>query len=442
MKSLILQALDKLEIGEYRIVEKNRKSAELFFIKKTLDMKRAKNVTTYDVTVFVDFEKNDKKCKGQAAVSVFPGMTFDEIVRTLESAKLAASYVANPAYTLPGPELNAKLATDFGLEDDGNAFIEMKSNLLEHSMEDDCRIMAEALFAEDTCEDVWLNSAELFIYDTTVHILTSNGIDAGYRKARVWGEFVAQCKEPQDVETYKSFEYDALDTEALKAKVKKTLEYTRARAQARKAPASGNYRVILSDEYMSTLFEFYSGKADASYIYAGYSNYEKGKDVQKSEGHETVSGDRLSVTYKASTPYSSEGIRLCDRELIADGILKTVTGSARFASYLGIEPTGEFNAVKVACGSTSVEEMKRKPYLHVVNFSDFQMDDFTGHFGGEIRLAFLYDGETVIPVTGGSVNGNWFDVQGRLTLSSESVIEKGYEGPLAVCMEDIPVAGE
>ena len=63
----------------------------------------------------------------------------------------------------------------------------------------------------------------------------------------------------------------------------------------------------------------------------------------------------------------------------------------------------------------------------------------------ELKIVDKYetpDGETVIPVTGGSVNGNWFDVQGRLTLSSESVIEKGYEGPLAVCMEDIPVAGE
>lgn len=442
MKDIILQALEKLGIGEYRIIESNKKSAELFFVKKTLDMKRAKEVTKYEVTVFVDFEKNDKKCKGQSAVSIFPGMTHDEIVKSLEGAKLAASYVPNPTYALPTPELNAKIAAEAGLEDNGNGFIEMKSDLLEHTMEDNCRIMAEALFAEDTNEDVWLNSAELFIYDDTVNILTSTGINAGYRKARVWGEFVAQCKKPQDVETYKSFEYDALDTEALRAKVRRTLEYTRARAQAKKAPATGSYRVILSDEYMSTLFDFYSGKADASYLYAGYSNYEKGKDVQKSEGHEEVTGDRISITYKAGTPYSGEGIRLRDREMIDKGILKTITGGARFASYLNIEPTGNYDAIKVACGSTSVEEMKKKPYLHVVNFSDFQMDDFTGHFGGEIRLAFLYDGKTVTPVTGGSVNGNWFDVQGNLQFSSESQVEKGYEGPLAVCMEDIPVAGE
>lgn len=439
---MILQALKQLGISEYRIIESNKKSAEMFFIKKTLDMKRAKEVTKYDVTVFVDFTKNDKQCKGQASVSIFPGTTPDEIVKSLEGAKLAASYVPNPTYMVPTPELNAKIAKDAGLPDNGNEFIEMKSELLRNTMEENCRIMAEALFAEDTNEDVWLNSAELFIYDTTVRFISSNGIDAGYRKAHIWGEFVAQCKEPQDVETYKSFEYEALDTEALKAKVRKTLEYTRARAQAKKAPATGNYRVILSDEYMSTLFNFYQGKADASYIYAGYSNYEKGKDVQKSEGHEEVTGDRLSVTYKADAPFSSEGIRLRDRKLIDKGILETVTGTARFASYLGIEPTGDYIDIEVTCGSTSVEEMKKRPYLHVVNFSDFQMDDFTGHFGGEIRLAFLFDGKTVTPVTGGSVNGNWFDVQGKLTLSSESQVEKGYEGPLAVCMEDIPVAGE
>ena len=53
-----------------------------------------------------------------------------------------------------------------------------------------------------------------------------------------------------------------------------------------------------------------------------------------------------------------------------------------------------------------MEELKTGPYLHVVRFSDFQMDSFSGHFSGEIRLAYWCDGENVIPVTGGAVNGS------------------------------------
>ena len=427
MIKTITAALKAAGIREFLITTTTEKSAELFFIKKTLDMKRAKEVTKYDVTVYVDFRKNDRDCKGRSSVSIFPGMSAEEVEKAITTAKLAASYVANPTYELPGP-------TD-------NKFIEMPSDMLGHTLEEDCRIMSEALFAEDTAEDVFLNSAELFVYDNTVRLLSSNGIDAGYRKCSISGEFVAQCKTPLDVETYKDFSYDCLDTEALKDRVRRTLEYTRARAQAKQAPATGSYRLILSDDYVATLFNFYREKADASYLYAGYSNYETGRDVQQSEGHENVSGDRLTVDLIADVPYGAEGIRMKDRSFMEKGILKTITGNARFASYLNIEPTGQYSKIKVECGSTSVEEMKRKPYLEVVNFSDFQMDAFTGHFGGEIRLAFLCDGEQVIPVTGGSVNGSWLDVQGALTLSSDRQSGMYFDGPAAICIENIPVAG-
>ncbi|MCM1065926.1 MAG: TldD/PmbA family protein, partial [Eubacterium sp.] len=64
-----------------------------------------------------------------------------------------------------------------------------------------------------------------------------------------------------------------------------------------------------------------------------------------------------------------------------------------------------------------------------------------GHFGGEIRLAFLYDGEKVIPVTGGSVNGNILEAQKGLVFSRETQTEGIFEGPMAVSMEHINVAG-
>jgi len=55
--------------------------------------------------------------------------------------------------------------------------------------------------------------------------------------------------------------------------------------------------------------------------------------------------------------------------------------------------------------------MKKEPYLYVVSFSDFSMDSLSGYFGGEIRLAYLFDGEKVTPVTGGSVSGNLLELQ-------------------------------
>ena len=85
--------------------------------------------------------------------------------------------------------------------------------------------------------------------------------------------------------------------------------------------------------------------------------------------------------------------------------------------------------------------MRSEPYLEVVNFSDFQMSAETGNFGGEIRLAFLYDGEKVTPITGGSINGNILEAQKHLVFSKEMQTEKDFEGPKAVCVGKVNVAG-
>jgi hypothetical protein len=69
------------------------------------------------------------------------------------------------------------------------------------------------------------------------------------------------------------------------------------------------------------------------------------------------------------------------------------------------------------------------------------MDIMTGHFGGEIRLAFLYDGEKVTPVTGGSVNGSILAVQANMLFSKERYQNDEYEGPYAVRIEGVDVAG-
>ena len=92
-------------------------------------------------------------------------------------------------------------------------------------------------------------------------------------------------------------------------------------------------------------------------------------------------------------------------------------------------------------GSRTLEELKSIAYLHIVSFSDFQMDAFSGHFGGEIRLAFLYDGEKVTPVTGGSVNGSILEAQGHMFFSRERYRDENYEGPFAVRIEGVKVAG-
>ncbi|MBP5533177.1 MAG: hypothetical protein J6X68_04345, partial [Lachnospiraceae bacterium] len=285
MKEKILASLKRLNIEEYTLNITSYKSAQMFFIKKSLDTKRAENTITYNVNVYRKFEKDGKEMKGNSSVFIYNGMTDDEIDTALNRAYLAASFVCNPTYEL--------------MECTENKFTTMESDLFNYTLEECCEKTAEALFAEDNRSDVFINSAEVFVYEYNAEIITSTGIDSGYTKRKISGEFVAQCKAPQDVETYKDFEYNSLDTEALKSKVSKTLEYTLDRAKATEAPKAGKYRVIISDSYVNDIFEYYKGRAQVGYIYAGYSTFEVGQNVQalNAEGeYAEIKGDKVSMT--------------------------------------------------------------------------------------------------------------------------------------------------
>lgn len=93
-------------------------------------------------------------------------------------------------------------------------------------------------------------------------------------------------------------------------------------------------------------------------------------------------------------------------------------------------------------GTLGLEQMKSGRVLHVVSFSDFNMNSMSGHFAGEIRLAYLYDNGKVSLVTGGSINGSLIEAQGSMVFSKERYESSLYSGPYAVLIKEIPVSGE
>ncbi len=423
MINRIIELIKKNNIDTWLITQANKESMELFFVKKEMVMRRIKKVTDVSATIFNDFEKDGQKMRGSTIINFAPGLTDEEISEKLKSAYYAASFVNNAYYDFPA-----------GVKDTS---AKSSGSLFDNSREENARLMTAALFIEDNNPSAYLNSAEMFVNESKVNIKSSFGTDVSYTKRSVTGEFVTQCKEPQDVETYQDFYYEDLKTEALAAKVKNALEMSRDRALATNAPKAGKYRVILSGQYVKTIMEYYMDRSTSSMVYPKYSNYQVGDDVQG----ENITGDLLNIDIIADTPYSSEGIPMKDRTLISNGTLKLIHGNVRFGYYIGIEPIGYYDSIRIPAGKTSLENMKQQPYLHIVNFSDFQMDSLTGYFGGEIRLAYLFDGDKVTAVTGGSISGSISDIQKNWSFSSDMQVEKNYEGPYALCMNDITVAG-
>jgi len=395
-------------------------------VKQQLDTRRVKDVRKYEVTVFRDVEdpEGGQPRRGFTAARLTASMDDSQLEEELRGAYYAAQFAANPYYELADP-VKAPL-------------VEKTGALAEAPLAESAGKMAKALFAPDVHKDAFLNSAEVFVERTRVHILSSEGTDVAYTDACVNGEFVVQCKEPEDVEIHNTFRYDELNEQALSDKVAEALRFVRDRARAQRILKSGKYDLVLSGNPVAEVLSYYQSRSSASAVYAKYSTWKQGEDVQ---GEDTA-GERLDLTLRATEPYSEEGIPMADLALLEGGKLQAFHGHNRFCRYLGVKPTGAYRKLACANGTAPFAEMKRKPCLWAVTFSDFQMDVLSGHFGGEIRLAYLIDGESVTPVTGGSVNGSILEAQKSFVFSTDRYVTARYDGPYAVRIPDVSIAGK
>lgn len=422
----IKSALERCGISLWRINERVDETTELFFVKKQLDTRRTKDVRKYEVTVFRDVEAKDggKPGRGFTSIPVLPSMDGRQLEEELKGAYYAAQFAANPYFDLPDP-VQAPMVEEAG-------------ELAQAPLARSAGKMARALFGPDVHEDAFVNSAELFVWRVRRRILSSEGTDVSFVNSGVDGEFVVQCREPEDVEIHNQFEYGALAEEALSAKVAEALTFVRDRARAKKVLKSGKYDLILSGNAVMEVLSYYRDRSAAGMVYPKYSTWKPGDDVQGETG-----GERLALTLRALHPYSPEGIPTEeDLPLLEDGKLLAWHGPNRLCRYLGVKPTGNYQ--KIACGNGTVpfEELKKGPCLWAVTFSDFQMDAMSGHFGGEIRLAYLIEADgTVTPVTGGSVNGSILEAQKDLTFSADRYLTAWYDGPYAVRLSGVSVAG-
>lgn len=419
----IKRLLKEAGISDWIVCRTEERTAELFFVKKQLDTRRIKDVEKYAVTVFRTDERDGKKLRAQTDVTVLAAMTDAEILDAFKGAYFAAQFAMNPYYDLPDPV--------------AAPCREATGALAQQAPEQSAGDMAKALFAADCENGAFLNSAEIFVIRRHMQVISSLGTDVSWTEAKIDGEFVVQAKEPEDVELYGDFAYTELNTDALTKKVKEALMFVRDRAHAQKILKSGTYDLLLTGENVKRTLWFYGDRAAAHMIYPGYSTWKIGDDVQGD-----TNGERVTITLRALAPYSTEGIPMRDRKLLENGVLQGIHGRNRFCRYLGAEPTGDYR--KFSCdnpGTMSFADIQKRPCLWAVTFSGFEMDSFSGHFGGELRLAYLIEDGKLIPVTGGSINGSILDAQKDLVFSTDRYTEIGYDGPYAMLLKNVAVAG-
>ena len=68
------------------------------------------------------------------------------------------------------------------------------------------------------------------------------------------------------------------------------------------------------------------------------------------------------------------------------------------------------------------------------------MEDSSGYFGGEVRLARYFDGEKYVPLTSFTVSGNIYKSLKNVKFSNEMTTTRSYKGPKYFIFNDLDIS--
>jgi len=251
--------------------------------------------------------------------------------------------------------------------------------------------------------------------------------------------------EKEEVESFRNMDFSAFEPKQIADEVKTMIEFSKEKSNAEQTPALTDFNVLLTGASVKEVLSYYVGHSNVQNVYNGISTFK----IEETMQGENIIGDKVSITLDPmlansshSKPFDTDGLPLKKVEILKDGLLKNYWGSSRFAHYLDIKPAGNIRNILVDKGSKSIDEMKSSPYLELLEFSDFQMNVLTGDFAGEIRLGLYFDGESVKPVTSGSISGNIKSVQEHMYLSKEIYQDNNYLGPKTLQLPKLNVNGK
>jgi predicted Zn-dependent protease len=415
----LIKILKELGVDDWMIKEESLSSREYFFIRKDLDMNRAKDIRRFDITLFRLFEEKGQVYRGSAGITLPGDVSDEEAVQRLEKAWFAASFVKNPPYPMAEPE-ESQLPP-------------VESPLTEGELSRFAGEIYEKLYSNDTRTEGGVNSSEIFLNRREYRLITSRGIDIEEKLGSGVIELICDWKgKKADVEIYNMFSFSDPHTDTIEEESREQLENCRLRSQAVKAPELMDIPIILTGEAVREIADFYRQQSGAKQVYEKTARGVVGEVFQGND----VKGDRITISLDPVLPgssgsrrYDDDGTALRKQEIYKEGKLLRYHGNIQYSHYLGVPPTGMIKNLVLEPGSASVEEWRRSPHVEIRSFSAFQMDGMTGDFGGEIRLALWHDGKKTVPLTGASLSACLFDVQKEFYLSRETTRREHYDGP-------------
>ena len=423
MKTIIAFLKANPKVSDYKINLSQKESYECFYVKGKLETVRCTDTCDKVVTVYVDHEG----FKGDSQFFVYPSTTEDELAELIDKAVEKASLLNNKMYTLPENETGA---------------FEVESNFSTYTLPQLSQQIANSVFAANTLENADLNSVEIFVNRHTDTVCNSRGIHKTQVRYDAMVEAIPTYNgETESVELYQQYNFSRFDTDTVKLEIAQKLQEVKARAAAVKPDFAMDCPVVLNKQELGELFGNICHDLNFASVYSHANLYHKGDAIQ-----EAPTGDTITITMAGSIPgnirsahFDGDGMTLKDTTIVEKGKAVAYYGANRFGQYLEEVPTGNLRCICVAPGSACEKCFSEGPYLEVLSMSGLQVDLFNDYIGGEIRLAYFFDGEKVIPVTGISITGSLKQVLSSIRLSSAIAADDGYTGPEKAILTDMKI---
>ena len=423
MKTIIAHLKNNPRVSDYRINLSAKESYESFYVKGKLETVRCTDTCDKIVTVYVDHDG----FKGDSQFYVYPSTTETELDQLIEKAVEKALLLNNKMYQLPENETG-----EFAVE----------SNFSADTLPHLSAKIAEAVFSANTLENAGLNSVEIFVNRRTDTVCNSRGILKTQVRYDAMVEAIPTYNgETESVELYQQYNFSAFDAGTVTNEIAEKLREVKARAAAVKPDFAIACPVVLNKQELGELFGSISRDLNFATVYAHAGLFHKGDEIQTAP-----TGDTITITMAGSLPgnirsacFDSDGMTLKTTKIVENGKAVAYYGDNRFGQYLEEVPTGNLRCIQVDTGSVQEADLKAAPYLDVRSMSGLQVDSFNDYIGGEIRLAYYWDGEKTIPLTGISITGSLKQVLSSIRLSAQSAMEDGYCGPDKAILKDMKI---
>ena len=410
MNTLITTLQADSRISGYKINLRSKESYELFFVKGSLETLRCTDTCDKEVTVYVDHGDYT----GEAQFFVYPSTTGEALVQRINEAVEKALLIENPRFALPEAETGCYA---------------VESSFADHSPVELAAAIAETVFQANQVEHASLNALEIFLNKRTDRILNSRGLDKTQIRYDAMVEAIPTYNgENQSVELYEQYTFSTLDIPALHREIAGKMEEVKARYEAITPAFPIDCPVVLNIQEIAELMQNIARDLNYHTVYAHSNLFKKGEAIQKDP-----QGDRIGITMAGQVPgsirsshFDSDGLSLGTIRLVDDGRVLNYYGSNSYGQYLREKPTGSLPCLILDAGSAGMPE---GAYLEVVSMSGLQVDFYSDYIGGEVRLAYYFDGEKRVPVTGISISGPLGQALNHIRFSSETAVFDGYSGP-------------